>query len=89
MIQPMAKGSLVQTNPQDNILIGTNIKPGSTSTTQVDNTQMLAVLERNNKLQEELITATKESSVTIKAQPGANTWNYVTEQQRQMDFAIS
>ena len=50
---------------------------------------MVAALEKSNKLQEELITATKKSSVTIKAQPGANTWNYVTEQQRQMDFAIS
>ena len=88
MIQPMSQGSLVQTNPQDSILIGTNIGSGG-STTQTDNSQMVAALEKSNRLQEELITATKKSSVTIKAQPGANTWNYVTEQQRQMDFAIS
>ncbi len=66
VLQPMATGTMIHTNPQDSISIGTNL-PGNGGNNAEINQRMVSALEKGNEINEKILAKNTSPNITIES----------------------
>lgn len=79
-------GIQVNTAPEDVMIVGGSKLFGNNNNSNNDNTEIVMVLKEQVKELKEL--KSKDTNFVVNASPGADTFNFITEQQNVNEFKV-